>query len=755
MRGPLEGVGVLDLTLGVAGPMTTMLMSDYGAQVTRVERPGSHPLSRLPAYAVWNRGKDSVRLDLKEPADRQRCIDLASASDVVVAAYRPGVAEALGVDYQTLRESKPDLVYCTISAYPRGSRHGRRAGYDGLVQARTGMQWEQPGWRPGPVFLHAPLPSLGAFFLASCAINAALLARDATGVGQHVETSLFDGVLAWTALYRSRVADPPPGFDHSYRCPGVSNTPCFQTGDGRWLHPTPGAADQLFQILGLDANPVRGSATGTCDEIRDYQSSQQELYLQLASDQWLKALNERDLRCAPVLSVEEAFYDEQILHNRLVADVEVEGVGVTKQFAGFYRMEKPEASRPSVTSGERWPAPLHGIRVLDFGIAVAGPFGPMIMSDLGADVIRVDNTTLARSAETQVWAGSQRGKRSITLDLKTADGREIVDRLLVQADVVHHNMRPGVAERLGIGYERVRAMNPGVVYCHLTGYGPTGPLASRASADAMAQAMCGLDHEQGAAPDGGKPTWLRFGMVDQGAGLLTVVAVLQALRQRLTTGEGQLVETDLLSVGALFSSDAFMAPGSEEATRAHLDRDQTGLGPLYRLYRTADGWICIACVSEFHWLALTAALDLDRLTRDPCFHDGASRASNAGPLAEVLGAAFERLSTTECVDRCERHGVPSEVPDREFTHKWLDEDEGLEGGWLARYDHPIWGLTEQLGALIRFSETPAHPSGPPVIPGQHGQAILSELGYRADEIARFVSGGVTTFANLPARSVDA
>ena len=325
---------------------------------------------------------------------------------------------------------------------------------------------------------------------------------------------------------------------------------------------------------------------------------------------------------------------------RCVGLGDVPGVGTVKQFGHAYQLEHHDVPVPTsppaagehtasvLTSvrrtHERLAArgdhtlryPLDGIRVLDYGTALAGPFGPMVLSDLGADVIKIDPIDVRVGTEADAtYAACQRGKRSIAIDLKSEDGRQVSRDLIASADVVHYNLRTGVAERLGFGYEQAKTVNPRIVHCHVTSYGNTGPLARWPGVDQMGQAIAGHEYEQGATPNGGHPTWYRFGMCDATAGMFSIIGVLQALRERDRTGQAQQVAADILSGAMFLASDAFVGPDTL-ATRPHLDRLQMGLGPRYRLYETADGWLCIAAVRDDHWRALCVAIGQPDLALD-------------------------------------------------------------------------------------------------------------------------------------------
>ena len=239
MAGPLAGVRVLDLSWGIAGALGVQLLAEQGADVVKVEPPGGCPFRDYQGYAVWDRSKRSVTVDLKRPEGLEAFLRLADTADVVVETFRPGVADRLGIGFDSLYARNPRLVYASCPAYPEGHRLADRPGYDALVQASSGQQWEQPGWRFGPIFLHLPLPSMAAMFLLPSGILAALIARESTGGGQHVRTSLFQGALLFTtqiwtwapnagsAFYGGMVKSYPPG---------VHQEMIFEVANGEWVH---------------------------------------------------------------------------------------------------------------------------------------------------------------------------------------------------------------------------------------------------------------------------------------------------------------------------------------------------------------------------------------------------------------------------------------------------------------------------------------------------------------------------------------
>jgi crotonobetainyl-CoA:carnitine CoA-transferase CaiB-like acyl-CoA transferase len=257
----------------------------------------------------------------------------------------------------------------------------------------------------------------------------------------------------------------------------------------------------------------------------------------------------------------------------------------------------------------------------------------------------------------------------------------------------------------------------------------------------MGQALCGLEYEQGATPSGGHPTWYRFGMCDTTTGMLSSLAVLQALYHRDRTGEGQAIDVDILSAAMFLASDTFIGPPSLP-TRPHLDMQQTGLGPLHRLYRTADGWICVVVRTEEHWRNLCAAVGAPALATNPRFSTPDVRRGHAVELADELGARFQTATAAAWFAELDRQGVPCEISSETWQRDWYDDPDSVANQWVTDYHHPVWGKLEQAGRLFELAGTPGRVAGPPPIIGEHSREILAELGYSADDVAALHDTGV-------------
>ncbi|HEU5193839.1 MAG TPA: CoA transferase, partial [Methylomirabilota bacterium] len=363
------------------------------------------------------------------------------------------------------------------------------------------------------------------------------------------------------------------------------------------------------------------------------------------------------------------------------------------------------------------PPPLDGIRVVDLTSYIAGSYGAMMLADLGADVVKVESLEGDSFRELPGFFGWNRGKRSIALNLKTPEGREIVERLARGADVLMENWRPGVADRLGVGHERLCTLNPRLIYCSVSAFGSTGPYIDRPGFDPILQALGGLMTLQGF---GGPPKYLRTAPTDYYTAALGAQAVLAALFARERTGRGQRIETSLLrGVMALQSGIAIDYPGKPTLIREN---------PTYRLYQGGDGaWFFLACGNQAFWGKLCTAMGMEEFRDDPRFGSWMLRLKNNEALLPILEKRFAEKPAAEWLTILAAHDIPAGPV--KTVQEFMDDPAVRHHEMVREYDHPEVGRLRVIGHPLVFEDTPTRDPGPPPLLGQHTDAILGEAGY--------------------------
>ena len=386
--------------------------------------------------------------------------------------------------------------------------------------------------------------------------------------------------------------------------------------------------------------------------------------------------------------------------------------------------------------------PLAGVRVVDLSRVLAGPYATMTLADLGADIVKIEHP--AGGDETRTWgppfAGGEsayflavnRGKRSVALDLKDPEGRELALQLCAGADVVIENFRPGGAVRLGLDYEAVRKRRPGVVYCTISGFGAREP-RDRAGYDFTVQAESGLMAITG-EPDG-EPMKVGVAIVDVLAGLNAATAILAALRRRELTGEGDLVEVSLLDSAftALVNVGANALLTGDEPAR--YGNAHASIVP-YQPFRAADGWIAVAAANDGLYARLCAALERPDLAADERYATNEARVLNRETLIGELQAVFADRPT----DDWERLLLAAGVP----AGKIRRVGEALRAGpaKTRRVDHPTAGAVELVGPPFELKSALLGGSTPPPLLGQHTAEVLRELGVDDDRLDSLEERGV-------------
>jgi crotonobetainyl-CoA:carnitine CoA-transferase CaiB-like acyl-CoA transferase len=401
-----------------------------------------------------------------------------------------------------------------------------------------------------------------------------------------------------------------------------------------------------------------------------------------------------------------------------------------------------------MTARSKQDGPLTGMKVIELAHIMAGPVCGLMLADMGASVIKVEKYPGGDDSrrflppeiggESAAYMMMNRNKRGLALDLKSEAGKEVLRRMLMDADAVIENYRAGTMEGLGFGYDSLRKSNAGLIYCSLSGFGRTGPYAGRGGFDLIAQGMSGLMSITGEGP-GRPPVKCGAPITDITAGILAAMGVLAAYTHKLRTGKGQAIDTSLFEAGIVhtyWQSAICFATGVSP-------RPMGSAHPLngpYQAFQTADGWVTVGAANQANWLRLIEVLEAKTLGDDPRFSNNAARMTNLKALEDELKPYFKRKGCTEWLERFELAGLPV-GPVLDIAGMQSDP-QTLARQMVTSVDHTTAGQVKTIGLPVKFSETPGTiRTGAPLL-GEHSREILSEHGYSEDDIDALIRQGV-------------
>ncbi len=393
--------------------------------------------------------------------------------------------------------------------------------------------------------------------------------------------------------------------------------------------------------------------------------------------------------------------------------------------------------------------PLNGVTVIDFTHVMAGPTCTMMLADMGADVIKIERVPYeedaSHNADDPYWINGvsasymvvNRNKRGLPLNLKTPEGIEIAHRLITNADVVVENYRPGVLDRLGVGYEAASKTNPGIIYGAVSGFGRTGPYAQRPGYDLMAQGMTGIMSVTGKGP-GRPPVKPGVPMTDITGGILLAMGICAALRHREVTGKGQMVDTSLFEAGIVQTYWHSALTFSTGQAPEPLGSGHPLQAP-YQAIKTRDGYITVSA-GGWMWGKFCELVDPD-LEHDPRFDTNEKRMKNVKELEAILNERMSVKTTVEWIAELEAAGMPS-GPINTIPQMHADP-QALARDMVVTQNHPVAGKVKTLGLPVKFSRTPGGPKLPSTVYGQYTREILGQAGFSNAEIDGFVAAGAT------------
>jgi crotonobetainyl-CoA:carnitine CoA-transferase CaiB-like acyl-CoA transferase len=777
MTEALGGVRVLDLTQGMAGPLATMILADFGAEVIRVEPLGGDPMWSQPAYLLWNRGKKSIELDLASQHTRA----LIRGVDVLVESLHPGEADRRGIGYVDAAELNPQLVYFSISAFGQEGPYRALKPYDGIVNAKSGRMRDQLGWYDNrPIYRAVNDTSYHTAMTTVQGILAALRVASITGRGQRVDTRLLQGVTAPNNPWRRFEGEelPPvtyPG--HRRECDIRTAYPaflCTECKDGRWImhaHTQANLFRTWIRAIGFewiwDDPRFQGAPDSFLDDAD--RIALNELIVARMKDrtsaEWMALYVDTPDCCGEVMqTTQEVLQHPQFIHNGHLVEIDDPRVGRMKQVGAFVHMSEtpavvrtpapfpgqhtaevlsavPRQRAVAQPTGPTPRRPLEGVLTLELAAWLAAPFSGALLADLGARVIKIEplagDPYRAMEGNENMIRTTQ-GKQSIALDLKSVQGQEILHKLLARADALMHNFRPDVPPRLGLGYETARAVNPSIVYLYAGSYGSTGSHSRRAAFNPTMGALTGNSVFQ--SGEGNVP--LGDQSADPIAGSSVATALMLGLAARWRTGKGQYMETTMMnSIVYCNSDDAFDYGG--KPPRRNPDELQLGLQATYRLYQALEGWVFLAVPHDDEFAAFCAAAGCDEFVADPRFASEALRYDNRVALGEELEPVFSRHTATEWESRLTAADVGCVVADGPGHKRFLHEDPHASAtGFMVPTQHPLFASSAPGGTywrhapVISFSDTPCEPGLPFVALGEHTRQIMQELDYSDQEVSQ-------------------
>lgn len=389
---------------------------------------------------------------------------------------------------------------------------------------------------------------------------------------------------------------------------------------------------------------------------------------------------------------------------------------------------------------------LSNIKVIDFTRVLAGPFCTMMLADMGAEVIKIEKSETGDDSraygpyingESAYFMSINRGKKSITVDLKSEKGKQIIYKLVKDADVVVENFKPGVMKKLGLDYETLKEINPKLIYCASSGFGQTGPYSKRPAYDLIIQGMGGLMSITG--PDASCPTKVGSSVADIFAGMFSVIGILAALNSRTLTGKGQMVDVAMLDCMVSILENAVARYTGSGIDPVPIGNTHPSIAPFTSV-KTSDGYINIACGNDQLWEALCNIINKPELLKDPKYANNHSRCEHMPDLLPILNEAMKENTSDFWLQKLEAGKVPA-GPINTIS-KVVADPQIIARNMIVDLCHPIAGKIKVPGTPIKFSETPSEISKPAPVLGEDSDLILSELGYSKDEISQLRTDGV-------------
>lgn len=710
-NGTLKGLRVIDFGQYIAGPMAAMILADYGADVIHVDPPGGPRWNAYEANAVLMRGKRNITLDLNDSDDLATAYRLIETADVVIENFRPGVMSRFGLGKENFYASNPALIYCSIPGFSERDARAALRGWEGIIAAEAGLY---TGMRAQTRFNALTLASVFAAAQAVHSIIAALIVREKCGKGQSVEVPLYDACFEVQGINGTAPRAPLPSTPgdgkrvvRDYEL--VQYLAKYPTKDGRYIQitPPPRGVKNLVDAFIPEEWATHKELTPEEDqELRKLVASKTAL-------EWEKTAQE-DYQAGVVAAqtAEEWIKDASAIDSRSVIPVNDPLLGATMQpgvpslmlgsgdCAGSSPRHLPDADReeilkdladrtaPQLKLGTDGIAPpLAGIRVLDFCQVLAGPICGRILAEYGAEVIKINNPRTFENPIAMVGHEAvNNGKLTTYLDMKSEEGKAILDKLIRESDVFHCNFSQSVYKRLGITEEQLREKNPGIILSQLNVHSLGGWREWERGHEDLGEAVAGITCRYGG---GIKPETVPLLVCDNLTGQYAAIGVLLAVYHRMRTGEGQRVQA-CLSRTATLAQVPYMIGYEGKVWDEPAGPNATGWNMFDRIYTTSDGMVFLANA------------DADKLKSSGLF-DGID--FSADEAEKEIEKVFQSKSSEEWIEAlcpldCDVRTL------RNFGTECMEEPYAKASGLSRWAFHPGIGRLRTTSCAPRLSLTP-------------------------------------------------
>ena len=797
----MEGVRVLDLC-GPEGQLCGRLLADLGAEVILVEPPGGDMGRRLGpfakdiqgpeaslSFAYFNSNKKSIVLDLATEAGRERFRGLARNADVILETFAPGVMQEWGLDHASLSLMNPGLVTASITGFGLSGPHSGYKAPSIVCSAMGGVMYMCGSEDRPPLAELENQPYHLASAFAATGVLLALRRRESTGRGQPVEVSCQEVQAAQQHILVNYSANENVLKRAGSRTPVGGGMPygIYPTRDGfchlvviatahwrsfvDWMGNPDALTDELW-----DNRHIRIANPDLIEHLTG------EFTLKFAKAEFFRQGQARRVTTAAVNTPEEFVDDPHVRDVGLFEEVDHPALGGIKLVRPPFRLSASPAvikrgapllgehtrkvlgglserrslvgerggSSVEIETGEK---PLSGVRVLDFSQAVAGPVLTQLLAAFGAEVIKVESEAHQQRGRTRegmdprivlqqrvTFADMNRNKRSVTVNLGTEEGQEVIRKLIPQCDVVVENFSPRVMDRWGLGYEGLRKLRDDIIMVRLPGFGLSGPYRDYVGLAAVAMAVTGMYHLW-SYPDveepAGPPVWAP----DYLSAAFGAVALLGALRHRRLTGEGQLIELSQMDATAYVMGASYLdyfVNGGKQAPigNGHLQFAPHGVYPC----RGEDRWCAIAVTSDEEWRALVEAMGSPAWARDAIFETAEGRLSESQRLDGLIGEWTLRHSPRRVMELLQGADVPAAAV-QDGADMFADEHLRARG-FLKTVEHPLTGAIEYPDVPVRLGETPGSLEWWHTMGEDNGYVFGQIMGMSEAEIASLRESGV-------------